>query len=204
LNPNRKLRLLVVDDHDVVHWGLKTLLSQQPWVERYLVAHNSEEALQLAKRYEPHVALVDVFLGAEVGTTLCTQLVSASPVTRVLLISGTRRISNAATRAAGAAGFVPKDAAAQDVVAAVRMVGSGMDVLLPSTADPVSSSARLSEREEEVLRLLAGGATTREIAGQLYLSAYTIKDHIKSIYRKLGARNRADAVLRAERVGLLI
>jgi two-component system response regulator DesR len=84
------------------------------------------------------------------------------------------------------------------------MVGSGMDVLLPSTADPVSSSARLSEREEEVLRLLAGGATIREIAGQLYLSAYTIKDHIKSIYRKLGARNRADAVLRAERVGLLI
>jgi DNA-binding NarL/FixJ family response regulator len=202
LNPNRRLRLLVVDDHEVVHWGLKTLLAQQPWVERYLVAHSSAEALELAKRYEPHVALVDVFLGTEVGTTLCEQLRAASPITRVLLISGTRRISNAATRAAGAAGFVPKDAAAQDIVAAVRMVGAGMDVLLPAT-QPQSSQARLSEREEEVLRLLAGGATIREIAGQLYLSAYTIKDHIKSIYRKLGARNRADAVLRAERVGLL-
>jgi DNA-binding NarL/FixJ family response regulator len=203
LNPNKKLRVLVVDDHQVVHWGLRTLLAQQPWVERYLVAESSEQALELAKRYEPHVALVDVFLGTEVGTTLCEQLRAASPITRVLLISGTRRISNAATRAAGAAGFVPKDAAAQDIVSAVRMVGAGMDVLLPSAVDPQAAAARLSEREEEVLQLLAGGATIREIAQELYLSAYTIKDHIKSIYRKLGARNRADAVLRAERVGLL-
>jgi DNA-binding NarL/FixJ family response regulator len=204
VNPDRRLRVLVVDDHEVVHWGLRALLAEEPWVERYLAARSSKRALELARRYEPHVALVDVLLGAELGTTLCAELRTASPITRVLLVSGARRISKTATSVAGAAGFVSKDCAAQDIVAAVRMVGMGLDVLLAPESPPEAPSARLSEREEEVLRLLATGTTIREIAGELFLSPYTVKDHIKSLYRKLGARNRADAVLRAERVGLLV
>lgn len=203
MNPNRRLRVLVVDDHEVVHWGFRALLTQQPWVERYLAARSSEKALELARRYEPHVALVDVLLGAELGTTLCAELRTASPITRVLLVSGARRMSQVATRVAGAAGFVPKDCDAQDIVAAVRMVGMGMDVLLPSEARAGTPDTRLSERQDEVLQLLATGTTIEEIAATLFLSPYTVKDHIKSLYRKLGARNRADAVLRAERVGLL-
>lgn len=203
MNPNRRLRVLVVDDHEVVQWGLRSLLAQQPWVQRYLTARNSEQALELARRYEPHVALVDVLLGTELGTTLCSELRTASPTTRVLLISGARRMSQVATRVSGAAGFVPKDCAAADIVAAVRMVGMGMDVLLPSEPSADTLDTRLTERQDEVLRLLATGATIEEIAATLFLSPYTVKDHIKSLYRKLGARNRADAVLRAERVGLL-
>ena len=71
MSPERKLRVLVVDDHDVVHWGFRLLLTEQPWVERCLTASNAEEALALARRYEPHVALVDLFLGEESGAELC-------------------------------------------------------------------------------------------------------------------------------------
>ena len=85
--------MLVVDDHDVVHWGFRLMLGEQPWVERFLSARTGDEAEQLARRYAPHVALVDLFLGAESGAEVCERLRAASPVTRVLLISGAGRIS---------------------------------------------------------------------------------------------------------------
>jgi DNA-binding NarL/FixJ family response regulator len=197
----RRLRVLVVDDHDVVHWGFRLLLTDQSWVERCLSAHNSAEAVALAKRYEPHVALVDLFLGSESGADVCETLRRESPSTRVLLISGAGRISPHAARAAGASGFVSKDWGAHDVAMAVRMVGLGMTVFTRSSEEkPVYE---LSEREREVLDLIASGATNREIAEALFLSPHTIKEHTSALYRKLKARNRAEAVRRAERLGLL-
>ena len=86
--PARRLRVLVVDDHDVVHWGFRMLLAGQPWVERCLTARDEEQARDLARRYEPHVALVDLFLGEQSGAELCETLRRESPKTRVLLISG--------------------------------------------------------------------------------------------------------------------
>jgi DNA-binding NarL/FixJ family response regulator len=197
----RRLRVLVVDDHDVVHWGFRLLLTDQSWVERCLSARNSAEAVALAKRYEPHVALVDLFLGSESGADVCETLRRESPSTRVLLISGAGRISPHAARAAGASGFVSKDWGAHDVAMAVRMVGLGMTVFTRSSEEkPVYE---LSEREREVLDLIASGATNREIAEALFLSPHTIKEHTSALYRKLKARNRAEAVRRAERLGLL-
>ena len=114
----RALRLLVVDDHEVVHWGFRLMLGAQPWVERCLAARSGAEALQLARRYDPHVALVDLFVGSESGAELCGRLREESPRTRVLLISGAGRISERAARAAGAAGFVAKDAPASELAAA--------------------------------------------------------------------------------------
>src|SRR6187397_2632500 len=95
----RRLRVLVVDDHEVVHWGLRLMLGEQPWVERCLSARNGEEALALTRRYEPHVALVDLFVGQESGATICAQLLKLSPRLNVLLISGAGRISPNAARA---------------------------------------------------------------------------------------------------------
>jgi two-component system response regulator DesR len=69
VNGDRRLRVLVVDDHDVVHWGFRLMLGEQPWVERFLAARSGEEALAMTRRYEPHVALVDLFLGNESGRT---------------------------------------------------------------------------------------------------------------------------------------
>jgi DNA-binding NarL/FixJ family response regulator len=196
---NRRLRVLVVDDHDVVHWGFRLLLTEQPWVERCLSARGADEALDLCRRYEPQVALVDLFLGEESGAELCEAIRRESPMTRVLLISGAGWISPQAARTAGAAGFVPKDWAAGDVAAAVRMVGKGMTVFPPRQEQP---AAQLSEREREVLSLMAGGATNKEIAARLFLSPHTVKEHTSALYRKLKARNRAEAVQRAERLGL--
>src|ERR1700761_6724845 len=96
-----KLRVLVVDDHDVVHWGFRLMLTEQAWVERCLSARNGEEALALALRFEPHVALVDLFIGEESGAEICERLRAQSPNTKVLLISGAGRISPSAARAAG-------------------------------------------------------------------------------------------------------
>jgi two-component system response regulator DesR len=195
----KRLRVLVVDDHDVVHWGFRLLLTEQPWVERCLSAHDVDEALALARRYEPHVALIDLFLGEQSGAELCELLRRESPATRVLLISGAGWISPQAARAAGASGFVSKDWSADDVAMAVRMVGKGMTVFAPRAEGP---AAPLSEREREVLSLMASGATNREIADRLYLSPHTVKEHTSSLYRKLKARNRTEAVQRAERLGL--
>jgi DNA-binding NarL/FixJ family response regulator len=200
VNGQPRLRVLVVDDHDVVHWGFRVLLEHQPWVERCIAARSGAEALEAARRTKPNVALVDLFLGGESGAELCESLRDASPETKVLLISGAGTISSAAARAAGASGFVSKDWGAPDVVKAVRMVGLGMDVFTPAAAP---GGVELSAREREVVELIAAGATNREIAERLILSPHTVKEYTSSVYRKLGARNRAEAVKRAQRVGLI-
>ena len=196
----KRLRMLVVDDHDVVHWGFRMLLAEQPWVESCLSAHDSAEAVALATSASPHVAVVDLFLGGESGAEVCEAIRAASPSTRVLLISGAGRISAGAARGAGASGFVSKDRGAADVARAVHGVGRGLTLFAstPEGADPA-----LSEREREVLAEIASGATNREIAGRLYLSPHTVKEHSSAVYRKLGVRNRAEAVQRAQRLGLL-
>src|SRR6202035_5840268 len=143
-----KLRVLVVDDHDVVHWGFRLMLGNQPWVERTLSARTGEEAYALAARHKPHVALVDLFIGEESWPEICQQLRERSPMTHVLLISGAGRISPGAAKAAGAAGFIPKDWGAADISRAVRMVGLGMTVFHPQTD---GNATPLSPREREVL-----------------------------------------------------
>jgi two-component system response regulator DesR len=195
-----RLRVLVVDDHDVVHWGLRLMLGEQPWVERCLAARTGAEALEHARRWEPHVALVDLFVGEESGAQICEALRLQAPATRVLLISGAGRISPNAARAAGASGFVSKDLPAPELARAVREVGYGRTIFPPSGQQP---ALRLTQREQEVLDLIARGATNREIAATLYLSPHTVKEHSSSLYRKLDARNRAEAVVRAQRLGLL-
>jgi two-component system response regulator DesR len=197
---DRRLRVLIVDDHEVVHWGFRLMLGEQPWVERCLSARTSDEAMTLARRYEPHVALVDLFVGQESGAEICERLRTLSPAINVLLISGAGRISPNAARAAGAAGFISKDWPAADIAGAVRMVGLGMTVFRPHEAP---QGPPLSEREQEVLEAIASGATNREIAGRLYLSPHTVKEHTSSLYRKLGVRNRAEAVQKAQRLGLI-
>jgi len=201
--PARPMRILVVDDHDVVHWGFRLMLSELSWVDRCLSARTGSEAVALAKRHLPDVALVDLFVAEESGPEIAERLHVACPGVRVLLISGAGRISPTAARACGASGFVPKDWPAADIARAVRMVGLGMSMFEPEPAPANGHAPLLSPREIEVLELVATGATNREIAERLHLSAHTVKDHTSAVYRKLEARNRADAVQRAQRLGLI-
>ena len=196
----RRIRVLVVDDHDVVQWGFRLLLERQPWVERCIAARDADEALAMVREVKPQVALVDLFLGRHSGAEVCNEMRATSPQTKILLISGAGRISPAAARAAGASGFVSKDWGAPDVLKAIRMVGLGMDVFEPA---PPATEAPLSDREREVVSLIAAGSTNREIAEQLYLSPHTVKEYTSGLYRKLGVRNRAEAVKRAQSLGLI-
>ncbi len=195
-----RLSVLVVDDHDVVHWGFRLMLTQQPWVERCLSAHTGREAIALARRYRPHVALVDLFIGEESGAEVCERLRATEPATRVLLFSGAGEISPRAARAAGASGFAYKDWPARRIAGAVRLVGLGGTVFEPHER---LGALGLTERERAVLELMASGATNPEIGESLHLSRHTVKEHSSAVYRKLGVRNRTEAVRRGQRLGLL-
>ena len=200
MSEERKLRVLVVDDHDVVQWGFRLLLERQRWVERCLAARTGEEAVDVCRRLQPDVALVDMLLGTESGAEVSEEIRAVSPSTRVLLISGAGVVSPSVARAAGASGFISKDWSAVDVVKAVRMVSLGTEVF----ADHGSLDSPLSEREQEVLSLVATGSTNKEIASRLHLSPHTVKEHTSAIYRKLGVRNRAEATRQAQRLKLLV
>lgn len=194
------LRVLVVDDHDVVQWGFRLLLERQSWVDRCLAASSGEEAVEVCRKVRPEVALVDMLLGSESGAEVCEEIRSVSPGTRVLLISGAGVISPNVARSAGASGFISKDWSAVDVVKAVRMVSLGTEVF----AERAPLDSPLSEREQEVLSLIATGSTNKEIATHLHLSPHTVKEHSSAIYRKLGVRNRAEATRQAQRLKILV
>jgi DNA-binding NarL/FixJ family response regulator len=214
--PPRRLCVLVVDDHDIVHWGMRLVLVQQDWVERCVPATTGDEAEDRARRYGPHVALVDLFVGDEAGTDIARRVRAVHPATRVLLLSGAGRISASAAKAAGAAGFVTKDRSAAEIVEAIRRIGAGEDVFeTPRGGEGVGGVRRgtpgdgrpghhrLTGRERQVLSMIGAGLTNVEIAAELRLSPNTVKEHASSMFRKLGARNRADAVQRAQRLGVL-
>jgi two-component system response regulator DesR len=196
----RRLKVLVVDDHDVVQWGFRLLLEKQSWVERCLAAGGRREAVEICRRVRPEVALVDMLLGTESGAEVCEEIRDVSPATRVLLISGAGVISPFVARSAGASGFISKDWSAVDVVKAVRMVSLGTEVF----ADHAALDSPLSAREQEVLSLISTGSTNKEIAARLHLSPHTVKEHTSAIYRKLGVRNRAEATRQAQRLKILV
>ena len=121
---------------------------------------------------------------------------------RLLLISGAGQISPRAAAACGASGFISKDSRGTEIIRAVGMVALGMSVFQDTTED-APAVMQLSERERQVLSLVAQGATNREIAAELHLSPYTVKEYASSLYRKLDVRNRLEAVQRAEKLGLI-
>jgi two-component system response regulator DesR len=127
-------------------------------------------------------------------------VIEAAPNARVLLLTGAHRISQRLARSIGALGVVPRSWPVGELVMALRMVGMGMTVF-PELPEP--PRRLLSAGEQEVLELIAAGATNADIGGRLYLSVNTVKQRASGAYRKLGARNRAEAVQRAQRLGLI-
>lgn len=193
--------VLIVDDHQIIHWGLTTVLSRLSWVERCFGARTAAEAVAIAVEHQPEVAVIDLRVGDESGLEICQRLHLVRPGLRALLISGARQIAPTAAVASGAAGFVVKDAPAQEIVHAIRAVALGRTSFTEMPGEG-SDGARLSQREREVLALVGTGATNNEIARRLHLSSHTVKDYVSAIYRKLGVRNRAEAVRRASSLGL--
>jgi DNA-binding NarL/FixJ family response regulator len=193
--------MLVVDDHDVVHWGLRIMLGRLEWVERSWSARSGSDAVEIAAREQVDLALVDLFVGGESGADICERLHVARPGIKVLLISGAGQISARAAASCGASGFVTKDRRGTDLVRAAWTVASGGTVF--DEDPPTQPSPPLSDRERQVLSLLATGNTNREIAGTLSLSPHTVKDYVSDLYRKLGVEGRIQAVTRAGELGLI-
>ncbi|MCX6386481.1 MAG: response regulator transcription factor [Solirubrobacterales bacterium] len=194
------LRILIVDDHEVVHFGFRLMLDRQMNVERCLAAKSEAEAIAMCTRYEPHVALVDLFVGEQFGPEIAKSLGSLSPAPRILLISGAGSISRSAAGAAGALGFVGKNRSASDIALAIETVHQGKEFFDIQETAPTTL---LSEREREILALIATGATNKEIGDRLHLSRYTVQDYARAVFRKLDVPNRTAAVQRAQRLGLL-
>jgi len=185
----------------MVRTGLRLVLSRQEWVARCLGAADSDESVALARRYAPHVALIDIQLGDESGLDVCRALLREIPALNVILMSGSGRVSRAVALAAGARGFFPKDWSCDAIVSAVYRVSMGKTVFLK--ADDPADSRRLSRRELDVLQQLVNGLSNREAASVLHLSRHTVKQHTCSVYRKLNVRNRAEAASRARLLGLV-
>jgi DNA-binding NarL/FixJ family response regulator len=194
-------RILVVDGHEIVCAGLRALLCQQKWVERCIGATDRETACKLAFRYEPHVALIDLLVAGQSGVEIGEAVRQSSPATRLIFMSDSGRISALALRAAGAQGFIGKDWDCASILAAVRRATLGRPVFL--SAATTGPRVGLSVRERDVLRQLVLGATNPEAASRLNLSPHTIKQHTSAVYRKLGVRNRTEAVSRAHSLGLI-
>lgn len=194
-------RILVVDTHELVCAGLRALLCRQPWVARCISATDRKSACELASRYEPHVALVELLVGEDSGVEISQAILENTPSTRIVFMSDTGRISESAARAAGARGFISKDWNCTSIAVAVRRATLGRPVFMSAT--PAPARVDLSARERDVLRQLVLGATNPEAALQLNLSPHTIKQHTSAVYRKLGVRNRTEAVSRAHSLGLI-
>ena len=208
------IKVLIVDDHAVVRAGLRLLLEAQDDIDVVGEAANAREAVFEARASKPDVVLMDVVMPGDSGIDVTPRLLHEEPDAKVLILSMQDDPSYVRQAfEAGAAGYVLKEAADAEVVAAVREVAQGRNYVNPALGARLvaaESEARkraeedpLSDREREVLRLLALGHTNQEIAKMLYISVRTAETHRAHIMQKLGFRSRADLVRHALAQGLL-
>jgi DNA-binding NarL/FixJ family response regulator len=205
------IRILIVDDHPVVRDGLRGMLSDDPELEVVGEAGDGEEALGAVAALHPDVVLMDLRMPRLGGADAIRALAAAGSDARVLVLTTYDSDSDVVPALeAGATGYLLKDAPRADLVRAIRGAARGEAVLAPSVASrlvrqlraPVEES--LSDRELEVLRLIASGETNRGAAGRLFISEATVKTHLLHIYEKLGVNDRAAAVAVAYERGLLV
>ena len=208
------IRAVVVDDHAVVRSGIKLLLDREDDIEVVGEAGNAKDAIFRARALKPDVILLDVVMPGQSGIEALPALLKEAPETKVVVLSMQDDPSYVREAfAAGASGYVLKEAADEEVVAAVREIANGRSYVHPALgARMVAAEAQeraaaeadpLSDREREVLRLLALGHTNQEIAKMLYISVRTAETHRAHIMQKLRLETRAELVRYALTHGLL-
>jgi DNA-binding NarL/FixJ family response regulator len=211
-----RLRIVIADDQPMMRAGFKAVLEATGTIEVVAEASSGEEAIQAANQHSPDVVLMDIEMPGMDGIEATRRL----PRQRVLILTtfGLDEYIVDALRA-GASGFLLKDAPTEDVVKAVRAVAAGDAVLSPAVTRqlldqvgrrlpaPVTrtpdSLGELTEREGEVLRMLAAGLSNAEVAEAMFLSEATVKSHVSNLLGKLGLRDRVQAVIYAYETGLI-
>jgi DNA-binding NarL/FixJ family response regulator len=200
-------RILLVDDHEVVRVGLRSLLERQPNFEVVAEAATAKDALEKTAAYQPDVVVMDIRLKGGSGIEACQEITTHYPQTKVIMLTSYAEdeMLFSAIRA-GAAGYVLKQIGSEDLVRAIEAIGRGDALLDPAVTQRVFQEVRKAAREEEasafadltqqemhVLQLVAEGRTNRQIAEALYLGEGTVRNYVSSILSKLNVRNRAEA-----------
>jgi DNA-binding NarL/FixJ family response regulator len=215
------IRLVIVDDQGMVRSGFRSLLADEPDFDVVGEAANGEDGLETVSRLAPDVTLMDIRMPVMDGITATRALVEARVPTRVLVLT-TFDLDEYVFEAlrAGASGFLLKDAPAEELAAAIRVVAAGDSLLAPGVTrrvidafvrrDPPPTTGRdprlavLTPRELEVLSLLARGRSNRDIAETLFVSEGTTKTHVSNVLTKLGLRDRVQAVIFAYESGVVV
>jgi two-component system, NarL family, response regulator DevR len=213
------LRVLIVDDHAVVRKGLQAVLAEEEGLEVVGEASNADESVDKARALRPDVVLMDIRMGEgddASGIDACRRILSELAETQVIMFTSYgERESVLSSIVAGATGFLTKNVSHTRLVEAIRAAGRGESLLDPSvTRDVITSLAELSktpakgdddlsEREKEVLLLIAQGCTNKEIAARLVVSPFTARNHVIRILDKLGLSRRSEAAAQAVRLGML-
>jgi two-component system, NarL family, response regulator LiaR len=205
------IRILVADDHAVVRQGLKMFLTLDPELEVIGEASDGAEALRLARELRPDVVLMDLLMPQMDGITATTAVRQELPDTEVIaLTSVLEDASVVGAIRAGAIGYLLKDTNSDELRRAIKAAAAGQVQLSPQAAARLMREVRapdspeaLTERETEVLRLLARGKANKEIARALSIGEQTVKTHVGNILAKLGVRSRTQAALYAVRIGLV-
>ncbi len=211
------IRLLIIDDHEMVREGLKAMLVAEPDFAIVGDAANAEQTLEMIERLRPDVALLDIRLPGISGIDLCRIITSQYPQTAVIILTTfTDESLVAQCIQAGARGFIVKDIERFDLKRSIRAVVRGEAVIDPKAAVAVLAQLRramqvnqepspepLSTQQIVILRLIAQGLSSREIATQLYLSENTVKGYVQEILHRLSVKNRTEAVMVAVKQGWL-
>ncbi len=204
-------RILITDDHGVVRQGLRMFLSLEPDLEVVGEASNGREALALARELRPDVVLMDLLMPVMDGIQATEAIRAEMPEVEVIALTSVLEDTavSGAVRA-GAIGYLLKDTDAEELKRAIQAAAEGRVHLAPEAAARLMREVRapespddLTERETEVLRLLARGHANKQIANSLFVSEKTVKAHVSSILMKLGVQSRTQAALHAVRTGLV-
>jgi DNA-binding NarL/FixJ family response regulator len=210
------LRVLIADDHPTFRDGLRVLLDAAPDLVLVGEAATGQEAEELAASLQPDVILMDIQMPGMNGIEATRAILHASPHIGVLVVTMFEDDNSVfAAMRAGARGYLLKGAKYDEILRAVRAVGGGEAIFSPAIAArliryfadarpsaPPRTFPELSDREREVLALIAQGLRNTEIAGQLYLSEKTVRNHVTNIFSKLQVADRAEAIIRAREAGL--
>jgi DNA-binding NarL/FixJ family response regulator len=203
-------RVMLVDDHELLRAGLRSRLEKESGIEVAGEAESAERAVVVARALQPDVVLLDLLLPRRNGFEAIPDIIGVAPSARVIVISSqTAPSSVRRALTAGAAGYLPKRASDRELVAAIRQVAGGSRYVDPEVGatlvvDSVASALdEVSERERDVLQLLALGYTNQEIGKKLFISVRTVDTHRAHIMRKLRLETRAELVLFALAHGLV-
>jgi two-component system, NarL family, response regulator DegU len=210
------IRLMLVDDHSVLRQGMRRTFEEEGY-DVVAEANDGNEAIRLAAQFTPDVIVMDVSMPGMDGVEATRRIVAANPNQRIVML--TMHIDHTVmdnALKAGAIGYITKDCTSDEIIDIVKQAADPNTFLSPLIAQSMLNEAKkldanskreedriITKREEEVLQLIADGCSTPEVAAKLYISQKTVKNHLASIYEKLNARDRTQAVLIAVRMGIV-